>query len=200
MLQKYRLLIVSTLAAAALILAGIATRATKPVVSNNGAPSTATTEKDTKVSVTKANDSSLTTWQYMTETDDLTDKDLKGAGVKSINEAYFEFPYNGGSTLTLLLRRRGISTDAMLIISKGQFMCGTEGCPIKFRFDDGPVKTLRAGISRSGKTDVVFIGDARVLLQPLQTAHRVRVSANFYNEGYETFEFQPGSLDIHRLD
>ena len=140
------------------------------------------------------------TWHYLTTSDSLTDQPIKGALIFSTNKANFTWPYDGGSNLSLAFRRRGGHTDAMIVISKGQFMCEIDGCALGFRFDDGPVESIRAVPSGAGKSDVVFVQNALPLLRRLQRVHHLRIAATFYDNGRSTFDFDTDGLDIHQLD
>lgn len=62
-------------------------------------------------------------WVYTSEKDEMTDKVSTYATLKSENIVDFDFPYNGGSYMTLSVRKSPkYGTDVYIHISKGQFI------------------------------------------------------------------------------
>jgi hypothetical protein len=112
------------------------------------------------------------------------------AEVTSDNELDFAFPYAGGSSGILMLRRRSRLTDVMLKIDKGQFICNPiTGARIEARFDEGPIRRLRCSEPRDGSANLLFLAPEAALVAELRAAHRLTIEAEFYREGSQQLNF-----------
>ena len=85
-------------------------------------------------------------WRFSESRDDMRQKEVHYASIKSTNAADFDFPYNGGARLEIVLRKgdpgSGFGLDVLAIIEKGQFECSSyRGCTATVKFDDGKVET-----------------------------------------------------------
>ncbi len=97
-------------------------------------------------------------WSYSESIDEMTDKTTFLASVTSENEVNFDFPYNGGSVLTLTIRQSPqYGKDIYIKISKGQFNCGVYGETIKVRFDDDKPITFNCVEPSDHSSDLLFI-------------------------------------------
>src|SRR4029450_6981661 len=78
-------------------------------------------------------------WGYDAIADEVRGGTIYRASIDSQNSTYFDFPYNGGSTLTLTIRKHPeYGTDVIFDISKGQFTCGIDDCSGTINFGSGP--------------------------------------------------------------
>lgn len=134
------------------------------------------------------------TWAYNTEVDEMTDSKSKYAYLKSDNYADFDFPYNGGSYMTISIRHtKKWGLDVYLSISKGQFLCseyqGTD--KITARFDDGTPIKFRTTEPDDGSSDLIFIVDskAQAFVNKCKKAKSIKIEASFYQEGNRVFKF-----------
>ncbi len=119
---------------------------------------------------------------------------IKWACIYSSNQLQFSFPYSGGSTAELCLRDKGGKKDAYVTIDKGQFMCSYDGCAVRVKFDDGPVRTFSADESNSGSSNILFIEGYGTLLASLRKAKHIKLQARFYQEGEMVMQFDTAGL------
>ena len=135
-------------------------------------------------------------WQISRTVDEMTDKERVIASLRSSNTVNFDFPYEGGSYLTMSVRRWNDDLDVYFRISKGQFVCneyrGTD--IISIRFDDEEPVKYNVVESSTGDSDILFIkysSSEKTILSKCKTAHTIKVQANFYEEGSRVFTFEP---------
>ena len=134
-------------------------------------------------------------WYVKTSTDAMTDKEVVIASLLSQNIVNFGFPYEGGSSLTINIRKKNNDIDVYFTISKGQFVCseysGTDTMLIRFD-DEEPVK-YKMSESATNDSDILFIrysSAENTFLSKCKSAHSIKVQANFFEEGSKVFEFK----------
>lgn len=133
-------------------------------------------------------------WSYGERPDKLRGAMTAFASLRSTNEASFEFPYQGGSRMSLVLRKSARSgSHVILTIAPGQFVCLLE-CSVHVKFDAGKVETLGASGASDGSAQSVFIDAYGRFLGKLKKAKKVTVEADFYQEGPTQFEFDVAGL------
>ena len=135
-------------------------------------------------------------WQISKTIDEMTDKERVVASLTSGNEVYFKFPYDGGSSLKMSIRRWNNDLDVFFTISQGQFTCseynGTN--TVMIRFDDEEAVKYRVVESATNRSDMLFISSsssAKKILSKCKEAHTIKVRANFFDEGSRDFVFEP---------
>lgn len=135
-------------------------------------------------------------WDYYTEDDSIGNGTVKRAIVNSVNEIDFGFPYQGKQRGRLEIRTHPrYGKDVILAIDRGQFLCHTGGCSVTIQFDDEDyIYTYEATEPSSGSTTALFIRGYSPFLSHARKAQRVRVEAEFYQEGPRTFEFDVSGL------
>ena len=151
-----------------------------------------TSEGSTNDSIAKPASTSQKTWTVQTSTDEMRGTKDTFATLESDNEAEFEFPYAGGSTLKFTVRKTAkFGTGVLLSIHPGQFnSTGLEGSDyVTIKFDDGPLKKYHYNVSGSGDMDVIFLKKEQELISKLKTAKKIMVEATFFQEGVEQFTF-----------
>lgn len=77
----------------------------------------------------------LQKWDYNTRTDEMTDKKIHWASCESKNTEYLEFPYEGGTKLTLTIRNMKGKNEIYVTVNKGQLQTYDKYASI--RLDDG---------------------------------------------------------------
>lgn len=109
----------------------------------------------------------------------------------SKNYVNFPFPYNvdGGSVLNLVFRKRKQGTDAYVVISKGQIVCGYSDCSIRTKGDNGKVKTWPASSEVSGKSDMIFIDNPQSFEKYIKSNKKITIGVTFYQSGEQGFDF-----------
>ncbi|ELW82113.1 zinc-ribbon domain protein [Acinetobacter sp. WC-743] len=137
-------------------------------------------------------------WEYLNKKDDMRDIETKFAFNESLNSVDFDFPYSGGSKLTLILRKNPKNRDVMLSISKGQFICGISDCEAQFKFDDNPIKSITMSESDTHKSDTLFVTFDKTedeIINKLKSSKKLVVEVKFYQEGAKQFTFDVSNLN-----
>ncbi|MFI5201081.1 MAG: hypothetical protein ACHQNE_01680 [Candidatus Kapaibacterium sp.] len=133
-------------------------------------------------------------WRYSSDTDNMRNEVTEFAHVESDNELNFDFPYQGGSTGTLTLRRTGKKVDVILDVSKGQFNTTPEGIKVSAKFDNLPVQRFTGYESNNGRTDVIGIEPTNRFIDLLKKSSHVIIEAPFYESGNQQLTFSSDSL------
>lgn len=134
-------------------------------------------------------------WSYHFETDNMTSKKAVYALDSSTNSVDFGFPYSGGSTLLLELRRHPrMGTDAFIQVSKGQMDCSVEGCSLTVRFDDGKPQRFTGIEPEDGSIETLFVTPASRFITKLRHSKSVIIEVPFYQEGRRQFTFNTKGL------
>ena len=143
------------------------------------------------VSVVVADSSSLSSWSYSEDVDQMTSKVKTFARLTSTNQIKLDFPYSGNNWGYLTVRRHPQhGLDVLVSISKGQILCASySGCTVKVRFGDGQPMNFKAAPSDDHSSDIVFLMDARGFIERAKKVRDIKVQLNIYNHGSEVLEF-----------
>jgi hypothetical protein len=129
-------------------------------------------------------------WTYKTSDDSMSGKPVRTAYVDSTNSFEFDFPYSGKQTARLTLRRHPRwGKDVIFAIERGQILCHSYDCSVKVRFDDEPAKTYRATEPADNSSESVFLPAYDTFAKKLETAKRVRIEVNVYQQGSLVADF-----------
>lgn len=157
-------------------------------------------DKPSKVSASTTSDTILSekpkaveNWQYTETTDKMTDKVNSYAINTSTNTIEFDFPYNGGSFLSMHVRNSENGNEVLLKISKGQFMSSFNN-GVKIKFDEEPVKSYGYSEPADGASDFIFLDNGPQIIKKLKTAKKIKVQPLFFQEGQTVFEFDVEGL------
>jgi len=138
----------------------------------------------------KLKEEEKTNWIRSEEVDKMSgSKDVYLSNV-SLNKARFNFPYNGGSSMKLIIRKWRGKTDAMIRISKGQFNTCFQGCKllVKFSHKKKPESySMTTTSDHSG--DVRFFRYPKALIKNLKLSKKTIIEAEFFQNGKIQFEF-----------
>lgn len=134
----------------------------------------------------------LKTWNYTTDTDEMNDSKSRFASLVSDNTVNFDFPYQGGSSLSLIVRNmKKYGTDVYIKISSGQFICneyqGTNN--VRVRFDDAAPIKFSTNEPSDGSSDMLFLNNAKKFIKLAKQAKTIKIEAPFYQEGNRIFTF-----------
>lgn len=135
------------------------------------------------------------TWKITTSKDEMRGSTDTFASIESDNEVEFEFPYHGGSTLSIVVREsQKFGTDVYLSISNGQFVGNAfDGSDyVTFKFDEEPLKKYHFSNSSSGSMDVIFLKKEKELIEKFKTAKKIMIEAPFFDSGSKQFTFTVG--------
>lgn len=137
-----------------------------------------------------------TPWTYDENLDEMTDKKSYFAQTTSTNVLEFEFPYQGGSNFTLTIRKKPGETDCYIQVSKGQFLGDFSGDrTLRLRFDDANPVNYSYSMASDGSSDLVFINNVQGFISRLKKSKRLKVEAEFYQEGRQIMEFDVSNLE-----
>lgn len=133
-------------------------------------------------------------WTYETSTDKMGRGQIGYASTASLNTLTFRFPYNGGSTGRLWLRK-GSPRDAVMVdVTKGQMICRPSDCYVTLRFDaEKPVRWSAARPS-DGSSDTLFILNHKGFAAKALKSKSLLVEVEFFHHGAEVLEFDLSGL------
>ncbi len=150
----------------------------------------ANTEKVTQKNTEES--SGKKTWTHKEEKDEMRGNIDKFDFIISDNTVDFEFPYNGGSYLRMVIRHSvNKGTDVYLQIIKGQFggndFSGSNYVAIKF--DNEEIKNYYFNIAEDAKTETIFLKKTQEIISKCKTAKNIKIEAPFFQEGRRVFNF-----------
>jgi hypothetical protein len=129
-------------------------------------------------------------WNYSDTYDQVRGGTIYHASMDSENSANFNFPYGGGSTLSMTVRKHpSYGDDVIFAISKGQFVCHVDKCTGTINFGSGP-EDLALSEPTDNSADTLFAADGNYVIERLKKAKRVVVELPFYQEGNRQFVFE----------
>lgn len=150
------------------------------------APNTETSEITEQPAVSEIPE---TNWIYSSDVDKMTNLETKQAQLTANEELQFEFPYDGGSTATLTIIKKGAEKFVLLSVSKGQFITHINGGSIKVKFDNNAPITFGTVQPADYSSDAIFINSESKFIKKLKSANRVIIETEFFNEGTRQIEF-----------
>lgn len=135
------------------------------------------------------------TWRYDTTKDKVSSKEGKSAMLESTNSFDLEFPYQGGTTGTLIVRKHPRhGKDVIINISKGQLLCGIRECQVSVKFDDKPPITVTATPPADHSNESLFLSGFERLVKGMKESKTTIVELTFYRQGAKTFMFSTEGL------
>lgn len=133
-------------------------------------------------------------WTYSQETNKMDGSTMFFAENDAADQLQFSAPYDGGVTVSIILRNMNRKNDVVLQITKGQFMpSGLDGS-IRVRFDKNKAETYYYSDAADGSPTSIFIGNSAKFIRGIKNAQTTIIEVTFYNEGNRTIEF-----DTHNL-
>lgn len=116
------------------------------------------------------------------------------ATITASNILEFTFPYNGGSTATLTLRKRESGTTVYLEVSKGHFNRSFQNGTAKVRFDRQSPITYALLAAENGRANIVFFDDTQKLIRQIKTAQTMTIDVGFAGQGTQQIRFSIAGL------
>ncbi|TCN63697.1 hypothetical protein [Acetobacteroides hydrogenigenes] len=176
------------------------------LIANIGGNDSAKASNENNVAVvdtlatTNEGDSTTTTtpnnWNYSQEFDEMNSSTSYFAWSESTNTLDFQFPYEGGSSFTLTVRKNASGTNVYLKVSKGQFMTSVMGEEsLRIKFDEEKPQSFSYSSAADGSSDIIFINSESRLINKLKTAKKIIIETTFYNEGKQKVYFNVEGLD-----
>jgi hypothetical protein len=135
-------------------------------------------------------------WSYSTDEDKVRGGTSYFARTTSTNSVNLDAPYDGGSTLSLTVRKSPANgTDVIVRLSSGQLMCPSyEGCYGTVRFDNGAAQRVNFSGASDNSSDTVFVDDAENFIAQLKKAKKAILEIEIYQAGRPQFEFDVRGL------
>lgn len=129
-------------------------------------------------------------WSYTAYTDEMSTKQIHQARIASSNAFEFKFPYQGSQHAILVLRTHPrFGKDAILQISKGQFLCHVSRCSVTVRFGDGKPQNWPANEAADHDSTTLFLGQYDSFVSSLSQSKVVRIEPTIYQEGNVAMTF-----------
>lgn len=116
------------------------------------------------------------------------------ATITASNILEFTFPYNGGSTATLTLRKRESGTTVYLEVSKGHFNRSFQNGTAKVRFDRQSPITYALVAAENGRANIVFFDDTQKLIRQIKAARTMTIDVGFAGQGTQQIRFSIAGL------
>lgn len=144
----------------------------------------------------EAPDISPQNWQYSEQEDKMTSKKSYFASVEAKELLQFKFPYDGGSTATLVLRNIAGENNVYVTVSKGQMLTKSyQSTAYRVRFDDKPLQKYNFVGPSDGSSTMAFIDDnTSKFIKNLKGAKKVIVEIEFFRGGSHPIEFDVSNL------
>jgi hypothetical protein len=133
-------------------------------------------------------------WQY-DRTTDQTNNPVYKASIIASNLLEFPFPYEGGSSATLTIRKRSSGTNVYLEVSKGQFNRSFQGGNARIRFDNKPAIPYAFSAAENGRANIIFFDSEQKLINQLKTAKETVIDVGFNGQGTREIKFRTAGLD-----
>ena len=175
------------------MLRGMLDSKTEPAPATNNLAATAPAAEAAPVTEAPAPAPPADPWVYHESEDEMTSKKKKYASIDANELLHFDFPYAGGSTATLTLRKGG-PNDAFIRVSKGQFNSTVNGAKVRVRFDNNAPQTFSMSEAADYSSDILFFDNPQRLIAGLKKAKTAKIQATFFNEGDHIMEFDVAGL------
>ncbi|WP_293373586.1 hypothetical protein [Nevskia sp.] len=122
--------------------------------------------------------------------DDASGKPASEVSVRSVNTHAFPFPYQGGTSMWLTVRKHPRwGREVYVSIDRGQLVCGYSDCNVIVRVHGKDARTATASRSGDSSSTVLFIRGHDRFTKDLLKADRLTIAATFYQQGERAFEF-----------
>jgi len=136
----------------------------------------------------------LYSWQYSETKDEMTEKVTSTAYIESRDVASLKFPYEGGTTMRLWIRKKDGVQDAYIVTTNGQIHDDFDNKTLSIRFDDDKPIDYTVLESADANPEYRFIASANKFIDRLKTAKKVKIQVQFYNNGSHTYSFDVSGL------
>jgi hypothetical protein len=134
-------------------------------------------------------------WSYSNVKDEIQGKSKVEACVTSTNEVHLSFPYHDTTGDLCIRDWPGHGLDSYIhLAGDGQILCGIESCSVRFRFDDGSVRSFPAVGAADNSTNIIFVRRTPALIEALKRSSKATVELTYYQEGIQTFTFKTAGL------
>lgn len=146
-----------------------------------------------KVEDEKINEKDILTWHYESSMDEMTDTKNVWASLKSDNYIEQEFPYEGDTYATIIIRyMKKYGTDVILEIDRGQIV-GIDVNATNFvsaKFDDAVPRKYYFDNAADMSTEQVFLRNAKDFINRCKSAKVIKVDIPMFQAGRPVFTFR----------
>lgn len=164
--------------------------------SSDNTTGTATSFSETEIKKAEDSETPKENWRKTESEDKMEGTKRYFATSTSTNQIEFEFPYNGGSTFSLIVRNMGKGNEVLMTVSKGQFMTSFSGSEtIKMKFDDEKPFNVSYNSADDASMDVIFFNSSNKILTKLKSANKLMIEAPFYDAGRQIIYFDVSGLE-----
>ena len=147
-------------------------------------------------------------WSYGVEKDEMRNSRSRWAQLESSNSPQLEFPYAGGSPVTLSLWKHEGETypdnvSPRLVLSNGQFDCSDDGkaCYVDIKVDHAKPVTLYAVKDDCGSDQCLALHNdpagplaAKSVIAALRGSKRITIEVPLYKYGTYQYQFNTARL------
>jgi hypothetical protein len=158
--------------------------------SNNSVVSSSSPASNSSPGAQSADLPQKESWSYGENTDQMTGKTTKWACLDSADKLQLDFPYKGGSTGSICIRK-GARLDAYFKIDKGQVMCGVDGCEARLRVDGGEPFTMGGSEAADDDSRYIFFNSYSRVFAIAKRAKQVKIEVLYYQGGRQVLTFEP---------
>ena len=133
------------------------------------------------------------TWRYEKRVD-RTGNTIHKASLTASNTLQFPYPYTGGSTATLTIRKGAGDTYVYLEASNGQFNRSFQSGSARVRFDNSLPVTYTLSAAENGRANIVFFDAGRTLIDRISTSRTAVIEVRFPSQPVQTIKFRTAGL------
>ena len=136
-------------------------------------------------------------WEYSESKDEMRGSVSHFAQNGSINNIRLDFPYQGGTSLFLVVRNTPENGNEVLFsTNNGQLWCEYNNCYMSAKFDDGEVKNYPLAKAAAGSSETMFLdGAVEQFIDNLKNSETATIEIGFFNYGKQQFEFETSGLN-----
>lgn len=157
-------------------------------------PNQSSKKVDSSISV-NVNETVTQGWVKDSTVSDMGDKNIFYT-VDANEKVHFDFPYEGGSTGRLIVRKKNGELGAMFAIDKGQIDTDYDGTYIRIKFDDEQPIKWSMGQAADGSSDILFFNNESKFVNKLKNSKKVVVEVPFFQNGNKQFTFNTQGLQM----
>ena len=132
-------------------------------------------------------------WTETSSKDEMTDETNVWMTLTRDNFCEFQFPYEGGSWLTINVRyRKQDGNQVILSVNKGQLLSSEySGSNVVVRFDDDAPMTFTTKEPADYSNNMLFLNNPRKFINRAKTAKMIKIQVPVFEEGQPLFLFEP---------
>ena len=135
-------------------------------------------------------------WRYRETVDEMRGAKTRFAELTSENSVDLLFPYEGGSTTIICIRKNPDRTrEALILTVNGQYDRDLSGYNFAMKIDSGRVSNWSANSAADGRANVMFVNNSVAFIAAVANAERVILELPFYNNGRHQFFFNAQGMD-----